>query len=133
MRKTTKTEATCDVCGSPVYIVSSGEGTSHYESRAADPAYYKNQARKPAESRPRPMRPSLTEQRDALRSCVADDNKRIAELEAERDRLREELADYKQALADCRRLLRQNAEGRETRPIETDFAEPAAEEAETDG
>ena len=36
MPKPTRTEATCDVCGSPVWIVSSGEGTHHYESRAAE-------------------------------------------------------------------------------------------------
>ncbi len=32
-----RTEATCDVCGSPVWVVSSGEGTMHYESRATVP------------------------------------------------------------------------------------------------
>ncbi len=36
MPKPTRTEATCDICGSPVWIVGSGEGTNHYESRAAE-------------------------------------------------------------------------------------------------
>ena len=31
-----KHKAKCDICGSPVWIISSREGTSHYEPRISD-------------------------------------------------------------------------------------------------